>query len=103
MRGQAPYELQFCWTDPPPIPIGLDPRTREQVIEQRLREIFGEPDCEAGRAMEVVPSSASRGVPAETSHERRPPSAAERVTSQRVRSARPDAVSGSKRDEDPLA
>ena len=100
MRGQAPYELQFCWTDPPPLPAGLDPRTRAQLIEQRLRELFGEPDREAGRAMEVVP--ASRGVPAGTSSALRPPSAADHATSQRVRSD-PDAVAGGQLDEDALA
>jgi hypothetical protein len=62
IRGQAPYERQFRWTDPPPIPAGLDPRAREEVIEQRLREIFGDPDREAGRAITVVPRSAVRGV-----------------------------------------
>jgi hypothetical protein len=100
IRGQAPYERQFRWTDPPPIPVGLDPRTREQLIEQRLRELFGEPDREAGRAMEVVP--ASRGVPAGTSSERRPPRAADHATSQRVRSG-PDAVAGGQLDEGALA
>jgi hypothetical protein len=60
------------------------------VIEQRLREIFGEPDREAGRAITVVPRSAVRGVPAGTSSERRPPSVAARVRSQRVGSGLPD-------------
>jgi hypothetical protein len=103
MRGQAPYELQFRWTDPPPLPAGLDPRTREQLIEQRLRAIFGEPDGEAGRAIAVVPSSAARGVPAGTSSERRSPRATDRARSQRVRSDQPDAVAGGQLDEDALA
>jgi hypothetical protein len=103
VRGQAPYERQFRWTDPPPIPAGLDPRTREEVIEQRLREIFGEPDREAGRAITVVPRSAVRGVPAGTSSERRPPSVAARVRSQRVRSGPPDGVLGGPLDKDTLA
>ena len=80
IQGQAPYELQFRWTDPPPIPVGLDPRTREQLIEQRLREIFGEPDREAGRAIAVVPNSAARGAPAGTSSELRPPREADRAS-----------------------
>ncbi|HEX2690353.1 MAG TPA: HNH endonuclease signature motif containing protein, partial [Kofleriaceae bacterium] len=102
IRGQAPYELQFRWTDPPPIPVGLDPRAREQLIEQRLRAIFGEPDREAGRAIAVVPSSAARGVPAGTSSELRPPRGAARVGSQRVRSDQPDVVAGGHRDDDAL-
>jgi hypothetical protein len=100
MQGQAPYERQFRWTDPPPIPAGLDPRTREQLIEQRLRAIFGEPDREAGRAIAIVPSSAARG-PAGKSSALRPPREADHATSQRVRSD-PDAVAGGQLDEDAL-
>ena len=103
MRGQAPYELQFCWTYPPPIPVGLDPRTREQRIERRLREVFGEPDREAGRAIAIVPSSASRGVPAGTSSELRSSSAADRARNQRVRSDQPDEAAGGQLAEDALA
>jgi hypothetical protein len=103
MQGQAPYELQFCWTYPPPLAVGLDPRTREQLIEQRLQAIFGEPDHEAGRAIAVVSSSAARGVPAGTSSERRSPREADRARSQRVRSDPPDAVAGGQLDEHALA
>jgi hypothetical protein len=103
IRGQAPYERQFRWTDPPPIPAGLDPRTREEVIEQRLREIFGEPDREAGRPITVVARSAVRGVPAGTSSELRPPSVAACVRSPRVRSGPPDGVLGGPLDKDTLA
>jgi hypothetical protein len=102
LRGQAPYELQFRWTDPPPIPVGLDPRTRAQLIEHRLRAIFGEPDREAGRTIAVAPSSAARGVPAGTSSELRSPSEAARAKSQRVRSDQPDAVASGHRDDDAL-
>jgi HNH endonuclease len=102
VRGQAPYDRQFRWTDPPPIPAGLDPRTREEVIAQRLREIFGEPDREAGRPITVVSRSAARGVPAGTSSERRPPSVAAWRRSPRARSGPPDGVLGGPLDQEPL-
>jgi hypothetical protein len=35
MTGQAPYQIEFRWVYGDPIPVGLDPDTRRNVIGQR--------------------------------------------------------------------
>src|SRR5215475_9308426 len=40
MQGQAPYEIEFRWVYGPPLPVGLDPETRQAMIRQQIAEIF---------------------------------------------------------------
>jgi hypothetical protein len=115
---------------PPPSPV-VTPRLREQVFARDsmrctvpgcraarnleahriIEQARGGPHtlsnltllCSGHRAIKVVPSSPAGGVPAGTSSERRPPSAADRARTRRVRSDYPDAVAGGQLDDDALA
>jgi hypothetical protein len=40
MRGQAPYEIKFRWVYGPPLPVGLDPKARQALIQERIAKIF---------------------------------------------------------------
>ena len=43
MQGEAPYHLQFRWVFGAPLPIGLDPKARVAMIQQRVREALERP------------------------------------------------------------
>jgi hypothetical protein len=40
MQGQAPYQIDVRWVYGPPLPVGLDPETRQAMIQERIAEIF---------------------------------------------------------------
>ncbi len=42
MKGEAPYRIEFRWVYRAPIPLGLDPATREAMVAQRIEQIFDE-------------------------------------------------------------
>lgn len=49
MQGEAPYHLQFRWIYGPPLPLGLDPRARLAMIQERVRELLERPVGELAR------------------------------------------------------
>ena len=40
LQGEAPYDLQFRWVHGAPLPVGLDPAARHEMIRQRIEQIF---------------------------------------------------------------
>jgi hypothetical protein len=64
MQGEAPYDLQFRWVFGAPLPIGLDPKTRAAMIQQRVHEILERP---SGLNEGAPASDRATSVPAGTS------------------------------------
>jgi hypothetical protein len=40
MQGQAPYGIQVHWVYGTPLPLGLDPETRQVLLRERIAKIF---------------------------------------------------------------
>jgi len=40
MQGQAPYGIQVHWVYGTPLPLGLDPETRQALLRERIAKIF---------------------------------------------------------------
>jgi len=62
MQGQAPYGIQVHWVYGTPLPLGLDPETRQALLRERIAKIFDQLSLEDREHMRPTRDSSPVGI-----------------------------------------